>query len=787
MSQQVQPRLKQARGVRFSAVIIALLWSVLLAISLAWNIINQHEKVLTDARLQADAYINKDMSFRSWATAHGGVYVRPDEKSPPNPYLKVPDRDVVTTGGIKLTLVNPAYMMRQVLEGFSAPYGIRGHLTSLKLMNPNNAPDPWEREALLSFDRGVKEVHDTAKINGKPVLRYMRPVYVEQGCLKCHKDMDYKVGEIRGGISTMVDMEPLEAASAKFLQGMYLTHGLVWLVGLLGIGATTRRFEQRAIERERSMQEIRSNEQRALALLSLDEKAWKLDEREVLQEGLEEAERLTASKMAFLHFVNEDQQSIELVAWSRRTKEQCQAVFDEHYPIDKAGVWADCARMKQPVVHNDYQKLPNKRGYPAGHSFLVRELTVPVLEEGKVRLIIGVGNKESNYDEADARLLQMIANDLWKVVRRRRVEEALKSANEEMELRVQQRTRELSQANDKLSNLVGELQQHHHEMQLVNRLNDLLLSCQKLDEAYRVIEISLREIFSRHGGMLTMMDKERQCLEQVVRWGTTTCEENFLPDDCWAMRQGHAHWVTDLKSDLLCNHFSETPKGGYLCLPLVVSGEIMGLLHLEMREGEAAERSDSLRSLAAMVGEAIKLGLSNVSLRIALREQATHDPLTGLHNRRYLEDTLSREMHRAARSGLPLCAVMIDIDHFKLFNDTHGHEAGDTALRAIGHMLQENLRKSDVAVRYGGEEITIIMPDSSLEDVQQRVEQLRQMVGQLELQVGGGKTATITISAGVARLQGTDMTPDQLLRAADRALYAAKVGGRNQMVVSANA
>jgi diguanylate cyclase (GGDEF)-like protein len=768
--------------VRFNATYAALLWTLLVAVSLAWNVYHQRRETLDLARLQADAYINKDLTFRSWATAHGGVYVRPTEKMPPNPYLKAPDRDVVTTGGIRLTLINPAYMMRQVLQDFSEPFGIRGHLTSLTLLNPHNAPDQWEHEALLAFEHGAKKVEEMTVFDGKSVLRYMRPVYVEEGCIKCHGSVNYKVGDIRGGISTVVDMEPLQAASARTVNGMYYTHSLIWLVGLLGIGVSARRGAQRAAERERSVEAIRLNEKRALALLALDEKADKLDEKTLLQEGLEEAERLTSSQIAYLHFINDDQQTIELVTWSKNTLQYCQAAFDRHYPLDAAGVWADCARTKSAVVHNDYQKLANKHGYPEGHAHLIRHLGVPVVEGDKVRLIMGVGNKACDYDQTDIRLLQMIANDLWKVVRRRRVEAELKRANEEMERRVQERTSELSIANEHLSGSVAELQLHQREMKTINQLNDMLQTCQALDEAYRVIEIAARELFNVKGGGLMMLDSNRQYLDAVVRWGETACEESFAPENCWAMRQGQRHCVKDVEHELLCKHFTSPPTGGYLCMPFAAQGEIMGMLYLEMKAGEGPVPCETQLNLAETVCEVVKLGLSNISLRIALREQATHDLLTGLYNRRYLDEALPREIHRAARARSALCAVMMDIDYFKRFNDAHGHEAGDLVLREIGRLLLGSLRKSDIACRYGGEEIAIIMPDSSLDDALQRVEQIRQQIGRLDIQLGAVALGRVTVSAGVAQMTESGETPDHLLRAADQALYAAKLGGRDRIV-----
>jgi diguanylate cyclase (GGDEF)-like protein len=196
------------------------------------------------------------------------------------------------------------------------------------------------------------------------------------------------------------------------------------------------------------------------------------------------------------------------------------------------------------------------------------------------------------------------------------------------------------------------------------------------------------------------------------------------------------------------------------------------------------EHQDRERQLGLMVGEAIKLSLSNLKLREKLREQATRDPLTGLFNRRHLEDSLSRELHRARRGKSPLCIAMLDLDHFKNFNDTFGHQAGDLLLRELGQVLREKLRKSDIACRYGGEEFVIVMPDSSLADTCQRVEEIRTLVKKLEIRYGEQLLGTITISAGIAgtREHG-GITMREFLNAADTALYAAKQAGRDRVVV----
>ncbi|MBM2850231.1 MAG: hypothetical protein HW418_3173, partial [Anaerolineales bacterium] len=229
--------------------------------------------------------------------------------------------------------------------------------------------------------------------------------------------------------------------------------------------------------------------------------------------------------------------------------------------------------------------------------------------------------------------------------------------------------------------------------------------------------------------------------------------------------------------------FYPSTADGYVCLPLMVQGETLGVLCLIGAAARNGERQVSQPQLAVTVGEAIKLSLSNLKLREELREQATHDPLTGLFNRRYLEESLSRELYRAQRRKAPLCIAMLDLDHFKRFNDTFGHGAGDALLREFGRVLRENLRKSDISCRYGGEEFVLILPDSSLADTQQRVEQIRALVRELQIRHGEQLLGTMTVSAGVAGARAYGSTAGELLRAADQAMYAAKQAGRDRVIV----
>ncbi len=233
---------------RYIAIMIG--WSLLIGGSLVWNIHQLELNKLNTATSAVRASLTKDMLFREWASSHGGVYVQPTSRTPPNPYLKVPNRDVITTTGMKLTLMNPAYVIREVQEDANANPAIQSHLTSLKLFNPKNAPDEWEARALKSFDQGNKESLELNDIKGKPYLRLMLPLPVTQGCLKCHVKQGYKIGDIRGGISASVLLEPYTEVQTVRRDQLALSHGGIWFFGILGLLAIYLREKTHLSERK---------------------------------------------------------------------------------------------------------------------------------------------------------------------------------------------------------------------------------------------------------------------------------------------------------------------------------------------------------------------------------------------------------------------------------------------------------------------------------------------------------------------------------------------------------
>ncbi|MBF0500659.1 MAG: DUF3365 domain-containing protein [Candidatus Riflebacteria bacterium] len=244
---------KALRELRRSALLAALFWTLLLVGSFLWFIHHAREQSVALAKKEAEATINKDLSFRYWATKHGGVYVPATDETPPNPYLSnIPDRDITLPSGKPLTLMNPAYMMRQTMQQYADIYGTKGHLTSLKLMNPMNKPDDWERKALEEFEKGVKEVSEVTELDGKSYLCLMRPTFTAKGCLKCHAAQGYKEGDIRGGLRASVPMDPYFVIGKESMNKFFISHSVIGIIGLVGIGLFFRQNRISILRQEES-------------------------------------------------------------------------------------------------------------------------------------------------------------------------------------------------------------------------------------------------------------------------------------------------------------------------------------------------------------------------------------------------------------------------------------------------------------------------------------------------------------------------------------------------------
>jgi len=344
--------------------------------------------------------------------------------------------------------------------------------------------------------------------------------------------------------------------------------------------------------------------------------------------------------------------------------------------------------------------------------------------------------------------------------------------------------------------LGGELEreQRNREIVLLSELGGLLQTCDSTGEAYEVISRQGRKLFPDLAGAVYRIGGSRTELELVSSWGESgpiADIDLFRSDDCWGLRLGRDHFVEDPEVDLICRHVGNRVPLRYLCLPMMALGEALGVLHLraetaadtgnlgETAQAVAASLNEARRRLAAAVAEHTAMALANLSLRETLRHQSIRDPLTSLFNRRYFEESLEREIRRAQRRGTPLGVVMLDLDRFKGFNDSFGHEAGDVLLRSFGELLRCKLRGEDVPCRYGGEEFALLLPEATLEATRARAEELRVAAKGLQVAYQGTLLGPITLSLGVAVYPDQGLSGHAVLRAADAALYQSKANGRD--------
>jgi len=473
---------------RYGWALVAL-WTTFVVTVLLWSLLGHKRKTLETAYHYAVSSFEKDRVYRLWAAAHGGVYVPATEQTPPNPYLShIVERDIKTPSGRLLTLVNPAYMTRQVHELGSEQYGLRGHITSLNPLRPENSPDPWEAEALRAFEEGMTEMSAVEEIGGESYLRLIRPLVTEKACLKCHAAQGYKLGDIRGGISISVPMASLWNIAYSHMTSDFLSYGLIWILGLCAIVLGTRRLGRSIHDRDRAEEKLRkardeleirvrertaelmeTNErlkgeinerkraeghlhretERTKLLLELYLKAPQLTDKDLYDYVLEKTVDLTESNIGFFHQVADDQKTIILTTWNSEALKNCTANYDTHYSMDLAGNWVDCVRLKRQVIYNDFPNSPNRKGLPEGHTPLKRFMSIPVMDGEKVRFIFGVGNKPVDYDEHDVAQLQLVANEMHKIIMRRRAEEELKKSNEQLRKEITERKKleeQLSQA-----------------------------------------------------------------------------------------------------------------------------------------------------------------------------------------------------------------------------------------------------------------------------------------------------------------------------------------------------
>ena len=346
---------------------------------------------------------------------------------------------------------------------------------------------------------------------------------------------------------------------------------------------------------------------------------------------------------------------------------------------------------------------------------------------------------------------------------------------------LQRSTIAAQRVNDDHARSILALEETARESELMTACRNELQLCVDVQQVYVTAAKSFSRLLPGSSGCLYMINNSRNHVEAVSYWGSPIHDDFSQPETCCALRSGQPRWRRPGISEIHCAHFNATAPERYHCRPIVAYGNTIGLLYLECNTDELVAEVNNHMDAVRQLIQITALAIATLNLRAKLENQSIRDSLTGLFNRHFMQISLEREMTRAKRRKQVMAVLMLDADHFKQFNDLNGHAAGDAALKAFAEIFQSNIRSEDIACRYGGEEFTIILPDTTVKGACDRAESILSAISNLRITAGHKTFSGFSVSIGVAFYPGDGETADQLLHHADAALYDAKHSGRNQV------
>jgi len=348
----------------------------------------------------------------------------------------------------------------------------------------------------------------------------------------------------------------------------------------------------------------------------------------------------------------------------------------------------------------------------------------------------------------------------------------------------------VSERTVELSSRISELEQRDQLNRYMVEMGDMLQSCRSIEETYPVINQYLKIFFPQDNCVLYLHDSTKQMIDKVVP--AVSESDPFVSmtnESCWALRQGKTYLFMDMDQELTCDHVEEAPHG-YICIPLTAHGVTTGLLHIAFQEHDdqgddhSTTLLDRKTRLCSRLAEHLSLALANLNLQEELKLKSIQDSLTGLANRRHMEEIMQRQFYRMLRHNTPCSLIMLDVDNFKHFNDTYGHDMGDYVLRELGSYLKNNTRGEDLACRFGGEEFVLIMVATDTGQAHKKAEKIRAEIAEFISIPYLSETLHVTVSIGVATSPTHGGNVKELLKSADNALYKAKRNGRNRVEVA---
>ena len=701
------------------AVGLALFWSLAVLASLVWNVHQVRELVLEQASIELRANFFKDLTFRRWASEHGGVYVPVTERTRPDPYIDyIPERDVRTPSGRLLTLINPALMVRQFNELAQESYGARGHLSGLDPINPINRPDPWEAQALTRLQQGEEEITGIAEIDGAPYLRLIRPMIMADNCLACHQQQGYRKGDLAGGISVSVPLAPLQQAADRRTHALAAAHGLLWLLGLSGIGLGTRQLARRARESHAAYRELREHEERTGAILgaSLDGIiAIDADDR----------------------IIDWNPQAEGIFGWTREEvlgrSLSDTIVPPAHRAAHQAGL--------RNHLQNGTGRLLNRRV----------ELTALRRDGGEFPIELSI----ARISHGGAAQFSAYVRDISE---RRDSEQKI-----HRDYHTQRVLAELLETSMRPEHFVKRLQQ---SLELI--LSTPWLSLKGTGCIFLADEVTgeLRMVAS-HGLPAEILNSCATVQPGSCLCGKSAAERRLVFSEC--IDEQHTHRYPGITAH------------GHYCAPILMDDRLLGVLNIYLDEHHEStpEETRFISSVAYTLAGMIQRHRAEEQLR----HHAYHDSLTNLPNRTRFMDRLEHCIHYCKRHPGTRCAVLyLDLDRFKTINDSLGHGFGDRLLLEISDRIRDCMRPEDTVARMGGDEFTLLLeevqdPADALR-VADRLHQVLREPFRIE-----EREVFIAASIGIALSSTDARVATDLLRDADTAMYRAKSRGTGHTVL----
>lgn len=700
-------------------IILALIWSGVVLVSYFWNAHQTHSLLLDQVRTELRANFFKDLTFRQWATHHGGVYVPVTETQQPDPYIDfIPERDIVTPSGKQLTLINPALMVRQFNELAREQYGMEGHISGIRPLNPVNTPDEWEFSAYQALQQGTEEVTGISEINGIRYLRLIRPLMMGQECLKCHAHQGFQEGDFSGGVSVSVALAPIEQLFTEKNTVLIGAHLTLWLLGITGIFFGNTLLAGRVAERERAYAALAENEQRTRAIVS---------------SSLDAIITIDATGI--------------IIGWN----EQAEAILG--WPVSEVmgmSLASTIVPERYRAAHEKgvAQALSNGSGMMLNH-----RVEISALRRDGVEIPIEISIVATAIDGKPA--FSAFLRDI----------SGRKQAQQKMERDyIMQRT--------------------------VATVLDISMQVAPFSERLEKIlqeTLSVPWLELQAKGSVFVVGQDDQSLDMVAHHGMSDAVLNRCANvkfgDCLCGKVAQRR-ETIYKPCVDHEHdhsFPSMEEHGHYCLPIMSGERLLGVFNLYI-DPEHPRNADELQLLTA-VSHAIGGMIQRYEAEQKLLHNAYHDELTGLPNRALLHDRLSQCLARKSRCADYLFAVLfLDLDRFKVINDSLGHSIGDELLVEVAKRLQAISRPEDTVSRPGGDEFTLLLDELQSEADASRIatrihEAMREPFHLAENEV------VAPCSIGIAIGESCYRQPSEVIRDADTAMYQAKRQGGTHTVI----